>query len=166
MILDQNNSFVFSTAPQAITVTAPSTNIIDLLNARDLGVGDNDLKVMVICDNTWASADGTATLNVEFQGAPDNGSGAPGTYTTYAESGALTITQLNSGGNGGALLNIEVPARSVIGDVGQGTALPRFYRLNFVEGTEAFTAGNILYAGIVLDAERPTQYPSGFTVPN
>jgi hypothetical protein len=163
MIIDSNFKFNDS---QAITVTAPSTNVLDLLNARDLGVGDNDLQVMVISDGLFASADGTATLNIQFQGAPDNGSGAPGTYTTYAETGALTITQLNSGGAGGAVFNVEVPARVVMGDTGQGTVLPRFYRMNYVEGVEAFTAGHITFAGIVLDAERPTQYPSGFTVAN
>ncbi len=163
MIIDSNLKFNDS---QAITATAASTNVLDLLNARDLGVGDNDLNVMVISDGTFASADGTATLNIQFQGAPDNGSGAPGTYTTYAETGVLTQTQLNSGGAGAVLLPIEVPARAVMGDTGNGTVLPRFYRLNYVNGTEVFSAGHITFAGIVLDAERPTQYPSGFTVAN
>lgn len=166
MILDQNNAFEATSV--AITASAASTNIIDLGVARDLGIGDNDLKLMVIGDGLFASADGTATLNIQFQGAPDNGSGSPGSYTTYAESGALSITQLNSGGGSldAALFAIDVPARAVEGQAGQGTAMPRFYRLNYVVGVENFTAGHIVFAGLVLDAERPTQYPSGFTVAN
>lgn len=166
MIIDSNLSFVAAGTGQAVTATAASTNILDLLNGRDLGVGDNDLKVSVIADNTWASNTSAATLTVQFQGAPDNGSGSPGSYTTYAESEAYTVANLTNAADT-VLLPIEVPARAFMGAEGQGVSLPRFYRLNFlVAGGENFTAGNILFAGIVLDAERPTLYPSGFTVNN
>lgn len=162
MILDQNLAFSNN---QAITGDAASTNIVDLSQARDLGVGDNDLNLLVISDGLFASSGGTATLIVQFQGAPDS-SGSPGTYTTYAQTDALTITQLNSGGAGAVIANWKIPARLVMGADGRGTAMPHYYRLFYDNGTEAFTAGHITFAGIVLDAERPTQYPSGFTVPN
>lgn len=165
MIIDTLTSFVVAGTGQSVTTDAASTNIMDLSVGRDLGIGDNDLNIVVIGDGLWASSGGTATLNIQFQGAPDS-SGSPGSYVTFAETGALTITQLNAGGHGGVLFSGSVPVRPIIGANGVGMALPRFLRLNFDNATEAFTAGSILYAGLVLDPEQPTQYPAGFAVAN
>lgn len=167
MILDTLSAFEPTSV--AITATAPSSQTLDLKAARDLGVGDNDLKLIVISDGLFASATSAALLNAQFQGAPDS-AGSPGSWTTYAETGTLTITQLNSGGGGSGdavIFAIDVPARAVMGEAGQGTVLPHYYRINWaVSGGENFTAGHIVYAGFTLDAERPTSYPSGFTVAN
>lgn len=171
MILD--STLQFDPAGTAITASAASTNVLDLgINsgvpnsaagggARDLGIGDDPaLKLLIISNGAFASADGTATLNIQFQGAPDNGSGAPGTYTTYAESGALTITQLNSypGGvaQGVKLFRIDVPEREA------GSPLPRYYRLNYVVGTENFTAGTV-QAYMTTNVDASPAYPSGFS---
>jgi hypothetical protein len=151
---------MFSTpaSPQAITVTAPSTNIIDLLNPRDLGIGDDPaLKLAIYITTAFVSAGG-ATLVAQFQGAPDNGSGTPGTYVTYAESRAYAVADL---GLGNKLLPIDVPHR----DPSLVVTFPRFYRLNYVVAVSTFSAGAVV-AGIVLDRQDSAQYPAGLTITN
>ena len=157
MILDSLLMFSTPAAPQAITVTAPSTNIIDLLNPRDLGIGDNPA-LKLACLVTTALIGNAGTLTVQFQGAPDNGSGAPGTYVTYAESRAYAIADLIIGAK---LLPIDVPHR----DPSLTTTFPRFYRLNYVVGAGPFTAGAVV-AGLVLDRQDSAQYPAGLTISN
>ena len=73
------------------TGTQAASNIVDLGGpalpgsasgggARDLGVGDDPaLKLSALV--TTAITGGTS-LQLQLQGAPDNGSGAPGSYTT------------------------------------------------------------------------------------
>lgn len=155
------------------TGTQNSTNVIDLGvidgipsaanggGARDLGVGDNpslELSVLV----TTAFADGTS-LQLELQGAPDDGTGAPDTYTTMWQSEAIVEANLDAGQQ---LANITVP-RPV-----PGQAMPRFLRMRYITvGTH--TAG-ALYAQIVLDRDDQvlgtdgaySGYPAGITVAN
>jgi len=157
MILDSLLMFSTPAAPQAITVTAPSTNIIDLLNPRDLGIGDDPaLKLAIFV--TTALIGNAGTLTVQFQGAPDNGSGAPGAYVTYAESRAYAIADLTVGTK---LFPIDVPHR----DPSLVATFPRFYRLNYVVGAGPFTAGAVV-AGIVIDRQDSAQYPAGLTITN
>lgn len=146
-------------AGTAITVTAVSTNIIDLLNARDMGIGDDPaLKVMVGVTAAFIAA-GAATLNIQFQGAPDNGSGAPGTYTTYVETSPLSLASPAQLGINAQLATFDVPRTP------PGVAQPRYLRLNYVVATGPFTAGAI-NAGIVLDRQGAIAYPPGITVAN
>src|SRR6185295_6002542 len=95
MILD--SLYMFSQAQDLFTPAAgaiDSTNTLDLGisggipasgaggGARDMGVGDNPaLKIMISAGTTFV---GGTSLAVAVQGAPDNGSGAPGTFTTMA----------------------------------------------------------------------------------
>lgn len=158
MILDGNLMFSTPASPQAITVTAASTNIIDLLNPRDLGIGDDPALKLACLVTTAFTAGGAATLTVQFQGAPDNGSGAPGTYVTYAESRAYAVAELLLGSK---LLPIDVPHR----DPTLLVTFPRFYRLNYVVATGPMTAGAIV-AGIVIDRQDSAQYPAGLVVAN
>jgi hypothetical protein len=83
MLLDSTQ--VFDPAGTAITVTASSTNVLDMGVARDMGIGDDPLVLVVLSDGTFAAA-GAATLNIALQGSPDNA-----TWTVYAESSLLTI---------------------------------------------------------------------------
>ena len=153
--------------------TQNSSNVIDLGvidgipsaanggGARDLGVGDNpalELSVLV----TTAFADGTS-LQLELQGAVDDGTGVPSTYTTMWQSEAIIEANLDAGQQ---LANITVP-RPV-----PGQAMPRFLRMRYVTvGTH--TAGQI-YAQIVLDRDDQvvgtngaySGYPAGITVAN
>ena len=154
------------------TGTQAASNIIDLgLNglpgsangggARNIGVGDQPalkLSAMVI-----AAFTGGTSLQLQLQGAPDNGSGAPGSYTTMWTSAAIAEASLVAGAQ---LANIDVP-RVVFGQ-----ALPRFLKLNFISvGTHS--TGTI-ECNIVLDRDDQIMgaggaysgYPAGLTVAN
>jgi hypothetical protein len=77
------------------TGTQQSTNVLDLLNARDLGIGDDpSLELLIQIMTTFT---GGTSLQVQLQGAPDNGSGSPGTYTTMWDSGAIAEASLVAG---------------------------------------------------------------------
>jgi len=135
------------------TGTQQSTNIVDLVNARDMGIGDNPAIKLLVTVKTAFTA-GTS-LQVQFQGAPDAGGGTPGTYVTYAESAAVLEADLVAGRY---LLPIDVPRPP------PGAPLPRFYRLQYVSaGTHS--TGQIVGA-LVLDRRDYVVYPAGSTVPN
>lgn len=137
----------FSTA-QAITATAASTNVIDLAGlgsgtaltniignataatwGMDIGLGDTMGQPKILCTVVVGATGGTS-LNVQFQGAADNGSGSPSaTWTTYAESGVIVEASLTT--PGAQIWKIDVP--EVIPDIpGVAMVLPRFLRLNYV----------------------------------
>lgn len=166
MILDNQATFSLN---QTLTATAASTNLIDLAGTgsgnppsgsfgtatvfgADMGVGRG---IRVGCIVGTALTGGTS-LNVQFQGAPDNGSNAPGSYTTFAETGAIPAASLTAGARIGTF---DVPRALPDG------SLVRFVRLNYTI-VGPFTGGNIAWAGIVLDADEwmGKFYPSGFTV--
>lgn len=134
------------------TGTQQSTNIIDLVNSRDMGIGDDPaLKLLCVVKTTFT---GGTSLQVQFQGAPD-AAGSPGTWTTYAESAAVLEVDLVAGRY---LLPLDIPRPP------PGVGLPRFYRLQYVTvGTHG--AGGV-FASIVLDRQDYVIYPPGMTVPN
>jgi len=154
------------------TGTQTSSNIIDLgLNgipnsaggggARDIGAGDDpSLKLSVMVTTTFASG---TSLQVNLQGAPDNGSGAPGSYTTMWTGPVVAEASLVAGVQ---YANIDVPRPQ------PGQVLPRFLQLQYVTvGTH--TAGQI-EGQIVIDRDDqitgPTNlysgYPAGLNVAN
>ncbi len=142
-------------AGTAVTATATSTNILDLANitgvsaiTRDIGIGGNfDMKIMVIV-NTLFTAAGAATLQVQLQTAPDNGSGLPGSWSNLAMSDAIPKASLVVGYE---LLRIDMPYGA-----------QRFLQLNYVVATGPFTAGK-LNAEMVLDKPEALAYPSGYS---
>ena len=135
------------------TGTQQSTNVIDLVNARDMGIGDDPaMKLLCVVKTTFT---GGTSLQVQFQGAPDAGGGTPGTYLTYAESAAVLEADLLAGRY---LLPMDVPRPP------PGAPLPRYYRLQYVSaGTHG--AGGV-FAALVLDRADYVGYPPGITVPN
>lgn len=154
MIRDGLTSFSTPAAPDNLalgTGTYVANNILDLGllgiptstnggGARDLGVGDDpSLKLSVVATTAFTSG-GSATLQIELDGAPDNGSGAPGTWTTMIQSQAIAVANLVAG----ELFPIDVPRPA------PGQALPRFLRLRYIIGTAAMTAGQCV-SGIVID---------------
>ena len=157
----EDGALVFTGTPGSITAnfdtpttgTQQSTNVIDLVNPRDMGIGDNPaIKVLVTVKTTFTAG---TSLQVQFQGAPDAGGGTPGTYVTYAESAAVLEADLVAGRY---LLPIDVPRPP------PGAPLPRFYRLQYVSaGTHS--TGQIVGA-LVLDRRDYVVYPAGSTVPN
>lgn len=134
------------------TGTEESSNVIDLGivlgipsyanggGARDMGVGDDpSLKLMV--QVTTAFSGGTS-LQIQLSGAPDNLSGAPGSYSVMYTGPAVIDANLIAGAR---LANIDVPR------VIPGQALPRFLRLDYITvGTH--TAG-ALEGTIVVDRD-------------
>lgn len=174
MILD--SLLMFSTAQDLFTPAAgaiDSTNTIDLGitagiptsanggGARDIGAGDNPaLEIMVIVASVFA---GGTSVAVSVQGAPDDGTGAPGAFTPMANIPAVVTANLDAGQ---AIGNITVP-RPVPGQV-----LPRFLKLVYTTVGD-FTTGTVT-AGIVLDRDdqivglngQYSGYPAGLTVAN
>lgn len=158
MILDGN--LLFDTAA-AITATAPSTNVIDLANFRDLGVNGGEFappKLMCLCTTTFTTTN-AATLSVAIQGSTDNS-----TWDTYATSPALAAATLVAGQR---LFDIDLPRPAA------GKSIPRYLRLNYTVGTGVFSAGAVTSALVMQRQDQPVSsagvasgYPSGFTVSN
>lgn len=172
MILDASLAFTATTGDSPTTGTQTSTNVIDLhqsglptlangQGARDLGIGD-DPALKLLVQVTTAFAGGT-NLQINFQGAPDNGSGSPGTYSTFASSAVVAEASLVAGAR---LFDIDVPRPP------PGVAFPRFLRLQYVS-TGTHTAG-VIVGYIVLDRMDQVEqsnavmggYPAGITVSN
>lgn len=174
MILDAQN--LFDPNPTSVAIAAgtqASTNIIDLhmagipdlvanQGARDIGIGDKPaIKVLCQVVVAFASAGSTGTIQAAMQGAPDNGSDAPGTYVTMATGPSYVIPIV-----GTQLFNMDMP-RPKDGN------LPRFLRMLYTVAVQTMTAGSIT-AGLVLDRpDHPSQaagylgaYPAGLTVAN
>lgn len=143
------------------TGTQTASNIIDLGvisgvpssakggGARDIGIGDDPaLKLSV---NVVTTLIGGTSLGLIFQGAPDNGSGAPGAwFTMWGSPAAVNEPALIAGTQ---LANIDVPRPT------QGQVMPRYFRLQFISvGTH--TAGAI-EAHIVLNRDDQVVGPTG-----
>lgn len=175
MILDK--LLEFDPAATSVAIAAgdqPSTNVIDLGillgipsyanggGARDIGIGDDPaMKLLVQVDTAFASAGSTGSIQVAIQGAPDDGTGAPGSYVTMA-TGPLYVVP----GVGAQLLNMDMP-RPKDGN------MPRFLRLLYTIATQTMTAGTVNAHLIIDRMDQPNQasgyvggYPAGLTVAN
>ena len=157
----EDGALIFTGTPGSTTAnfdtpttgTQQSTNVIDLVNHRDMGIGDDPaIKLMCAVKTTFT---GGTSLQVQFQKAPNAGGGTPGTYVTYAESAAVLEADLVAGRY---LLPIDVPRPP------PGAPLPRYLRLQYVSaGTHG--AGQLVGA-LVLDRADYVVYPAGSTTPN
>jgi len=139
----------------AVTSTAASTNIVDLVNARDIGVGDDPaMKVMVLV-TTAITTTNSATLTVSAQGSTDNS-----TWSTYVSSPAYAAAALVAGAR---LFDIDWPRPAA------GLATPRYIRLYYTVGTGIFSAGAVT-AALVLDRDDRVNaagaYPAGIAIAN
>jgi len=149
MLLDGFNLF---SNGQVLTATADSTNVLDMQNARDLGIGENKtLKIFVSTGTALLSA-GATTTTVTLSGSTD-----ASTWTVMASSPAIAKADLTAAG--ARIWSIDMP-RPVAGQ-----ALPRYYKLTYTLATGPFTSGTI-NAGIVLDDQANVQYPAGITIAN
>jgi len=118
--------------------------------ARDLGVGDApSLKVLVDVVGGFTSA-GTTTAQIIIEGAPDNGSGAPGSFSTFMSGPVITTVnagvQQPAGAAGGRLCDLDLPRQP------EGTPMPRYLRASIVTtGTGTGNPNTLITAAIVLD---------------
>ncbi len=154
------------------TGSQTSTNQIDLGltgiplsasggGARDIGIGDDPaMKLLVIV--TVAFTVGTS-LQVNVQGAPDNGSGLPGSFVIMMSGPVVVEANLIIGAR---LLDDDMPRPA------PAQPLPRFIQLGYVTvGTH--TTGKLV-AYLVLDRhDLPEQsnavlggYPPGIVIAN
>ena len=150
MILDA--LLTFDPAGTPITAGGPSTNVLDLLNPRDMGIGTEPALMLLVLGNAAFAAAGAATLNIQLQGSADNV-----TWTTYSESSPLTLAQLTSMSQ--KLWTGALPHRA------PAAPLPRYYRLNYVVASGPFTAG-ALQAYLTTNVDAAPAYPSGFNPAN
>lgn len=152
MILDK--ALLFDTAAAVTGATGTySVNQVDLVNARDIGIGDGSgmtPKILVLVTTAFLTTD-SATLNIAAEGSTD-----ATTWTTYAESGILAASVLAIQGKE---FPIGWPHRS------SGAAMPQYLRLNYIIGTGHFTVGSVTSA-IVLGRDDIPAYPPGITVAN
>lgn len=176
MILDAFLQFDSAFSLNQTNATYNSTNIIDLhlsgipvlanlQGARDMGIGDDPaLKLLVQVTATMTGT--TATLSCALQGAPDNGSGLPGSYTTWWTSPTYALASVVAGAR---LYDMDMPRPPA------GVGVPRFLRMQYIIGTSAGTGGT-LAAWIVLDRMDQMYnstnnaimggYPAGITIAN
>lgn len=153
MILDKN--LQFDPAATAITVTAVSTNVIDLQNARDIAVGTAwEPPCAFVTVGVAFAAVGAGTLRVQLQGSVDNI-----TFTTYCQSDDIPKANLIAG----AVIKLVASPQPP-----HAAGLPRYYRLNYVVTTGPFTAGQIEadLAAIAYQINNPPTYAPGVVVAN
>lgn len=154
------------------TGTQVASNVLDLGiaglpnsaaggGARDLAVGDDPMiKVSAIVAVAFTAG---TSLQLQINGAPDNGSGAPGSYTQMWISAAIPESQLVAGAQ---LANIDIP-RVVFGQ-----PIPRYLSLSFISvGTHS--TGQV-EAQLVIDRDDQIMgitgaysgYPAGINIAN
>lgn len=163
-------STALADAPTTGTQTA--SNVIDLGiddgipnetggggGARDIGTGFQ-LKLLIQVVTAFA---GGTSLQAQLSGAPDNGSGGIGSYTTMWTGEAVLTAALVAGAY---LANVSVPR------VVPGQVLPRFLRLQFI--TSGTMSAGAVIGTIVLDrfgqvtgtSGNISGYQAGITVAN
>ncbi len=120
----------------------------------DMGTGDGAARPTVLFTvNQAFVSGGGATVRIQIQAAPDNGSNSPGSYYTIVQTDELAAADLPLG----AMFNIPLPP------IPAGEDLPRFYRVYYEVTTSTFSAGKIT-AALMLNPPTlvSTLYPGGF----
>lgn len=139
--------------------SSSASTVINLGNARDLGIGDGpDTPMLALSIGTGVTSTCQSLLiNAQFQGSTNST-----LWTTYAESGAASTASYQAGYK---VLPINVPRRPT------GAGLPLYYRVNLAltgnGSAESISTGTIV-GGIVLlrsdSGDTLGQYPSGYSV--
>jgi hypothetical protein len=141
-----------------LTAGSAST-VINLGNARDLGIGNGpDTPMVALSVGTAITSSCQSTLlNFQFQGSTNSV-----LWTTYAESGAASTASYAAGAQP---LPINVPRRPT------GAGLPLYYRVNIAQTgnalAETISTGSIIGGIVLARADSPDtlgSYPAGFSV--
>lgn len=154
MILDKN--LQFDPLGTAVTATAFSTNIIDLLNAREMATDQyGGFPIVTVTVGQTFTAAGAATLQLQVQGSVDNV-----TYAILDQTDAIPKANLVVG------TIIRLPLGKL---QPQSAGINRYYKLQYVVGTGPMTAGTV-EADLVIGAEQLNNqtitYPPGVVVSN
>lgn len=126
MILDHENLFSYK---QAITVTAVSTNIVDLGPNHWAGASGNDKEIplMLSIDEAFTDVGSDATLKVEIQSSNAEGFGS-GVKTHFSRTFAFAeLLQ-----TGKLAQDMSIPVDTL-----------RYVRANYTVASGPFTAGKI-----------------------
>jgi hypothetical protein len=130
--------------------------------ARDLGIGDDPAMKLLIEVTTAFNV--ITSLQIALQGAPDDGTGQPGTYTDYAFGPIIPLAQLIVGAH---LMDIDIPR------VPAGTVMPRFLQLRYLIVGGSNTTGRLRgwatldrFDQIVGTTGALSGYVPGITIPN
>lgn len=137
----------------AITVTRVSTNVIDMLVARDMGVG-GILGVNVIITTAFATL---TSLAVAFQVSADNS-----TFVTLLTTAAIPVAQLTAGSR---IFQFGLPVNQFANMTAGVLAAPgRYMRMSYtVAGSDA-TAGAVgAWIAPLLDRDTINTYPRNYT---
>lgn len=135
MILDAQN--MFSNA-QAITVTAKSTDTIDMgpnSHAKNSQGQENRLEILIYVNTTFTAA-GAGTLTIQLRSSPNSDMSSP---VVHDVSDTLALADLVAGNK--LRFQPRVPINA-----------GRYHDLNYVVGTGPMTAG-ALTAGVVRDRQ-------------
>lgn len=128
-----------------------STNVIDMGDTQDLGIGDNPAPKLSVTVTTAFS--GGTSLQVAIQGSVDNS-----TFTTMASGPVLAEANLIVGTH---VFDLDWPriAGALVDKPGGGQALPRYIRLQYTSvGTHGAGA---IFGGFNLDRhDHLDSYPS------
>lgn len=121
---------------------------------RDMGIG-TPLRLLVQVIEAFASG-GAATMQVSLQGAPDDGTGAPGAFVTWWQSPIYALATLSVAG--ARLFNVDWP-RPPAGVINQ-----RFFRLLYDIAGATTTFGTVS-SWVVLERNDQMYYGTNNAVP-
>ncbi|QDL30763.1 Bbp16 family capsid cement protein [Serratia liquefaciens] len=146
MILDYLNMF---SQAQAVTATAPSTDVIDLgplyagNDVRDIGPGYPVEFFAQVAINGAAGGSATVTISLQTSKTSDFASA-----TTLLQTGEIAVADLKVG-------------YRYVGTVPHG--VQRYLRVNYTVASGPLTAGAFT-AGLLLDADAQRSYASAFQI--
>lgn len=145
MIMDQQ--LVLSDKQALTTGTVVSTNTIDLGQARDLGIGDQDLELVIIVN---AALTGGTSVQFAYITSANADLSSP---NVIVQTPAIVAASLTAGTE---WLRVQIPALSL------ATQMQRYIGVQYtIVGT--FGAGTVT-ACVVMDRQGLIYYPSGLNM--
>lgn len=153
MIID--GYLMFDTQASVLT-SQTSTNVIDLQQAIDWGIGDDPaLKVCVVITTRLTSSSTASTLQVQVVGTS---SSSLLSNVVYAQSGTFSSIQLDALPPGQRVFDIDLPRT-------RGT-LNRYLGLNYVIGGPVPLTTCNISAFLLIDRDDLISYPPGVVITN